>query len=261
MSTDVNDQHNEVLAETRGNVLVITLNRPAAKNAATAAMAESMAKILDDFDANDELFVAVITGAGQTFCSGMDLKGFVRGEKPSVEGRGFLSITEQPPKKPIIAAVEGYALAGGFETMLACDLVVAADTAKFGIPEVKRGLAAAAGGLLNLPSRTHRAVAMEMALTGDIYNAEFGHSNGFVNQLVAEGEAVNAALELAEKIAANGPLAVRASKRVIVESSEWNEDEKFAKQSEILDPVFVSKDAKEGASAFAEKRAPQWTGS
>ena len=141
------------------------------------------------------------------------------------------------------------------------DLVVAADTAKFGIPEVKRGLAAAAGGLLTLPSRTHRAVAMEMALTGDIYNAEFGHANGFVNQLVADGEAVNAALELAEKIAANGPLAVRASKRVIVESSEWAESEKFAKQSEILDPVFASKDAKEGATAFAEKRAPQWTGS
>lgn len=265
MSTTVNVQEtsvdSEVLTETRGNVLIITMNRPAAKNAATEAMAKDMAKILDDFEANDELFVAVLTGAAQTFCSGMDLKGFVRGEKPSVEGRGFLAITEQPPTKPIIAAVEGYALAGGFETMLACDLVVAAETAKFGIPEVKRGLAAAAGGLLTLPSRTHRAVAMEMALTGDIYSAEFGHAHGFVNQLVPEGEAVDAALKLAEKIAANGPLAVRASKRVIVESSEWDESEKFAKQSEILDPIFTSKDAKEGASAFAEKRAPQWTGS
>ena len=262
MSVDQKTNHeDEVLTEIRDNVLIITLNRPAAKNAATAAMAKSMAKILDDFDANDDLFVAVLTGAGQTFCSGMDLKGFVRGENPSVEGRGFLSITETPPQKPIIAAVEGYALAGGFETMLACDLVVAADTAKFGIPEVKRGLAAAAGGLLTLPSRTHRAIAMEMALTGDIYDAEFGHTNGFVNTLVSEGEAVNAALELAAKIAANGPLAVRASKRVIGESTEWSEQEQFAKQSEILDPIFASKDAKEGATAFAEKRAPRWTAS
>src|SRR5690625_3330447 len=251
----------EVLTEVQGAVLVITLNRPETKNAATAAMAEQMAEIIDDFEANDELFVAVITGAGQTFCSGMDLKAFVRGERPSIPGRGFLALTQRPPTKPVIAAVEGYALAGGFETMLACDLVVAAETAKFGVPEVKRGLAAAAGGLLTLPSRTHRAIAMEMALTGDIYSAEFGHSHGFVNQLVPEGEAVEAALKLAEKIAANGPLAVRASKRVIVESSEWDDDEKFTKQSEILDPIFTSNDAKEGASAFAEKRAPQWTGS
>src|SRR5690625_2051903 len=251
----------EVLTEVQGAVLVITLNRPETKNAATAAMAEQMAEIIDDFEANDELFVAVITGAGQTFCSGMDLKAFVRGERPSIPGRGFLALTQRPPTKPVIAAVEGYALAGGFETMLACDLVVASEAAKFGIPEVKRGLAAAAGGLLELPKRTHRAIAMEMALTGDIYSAEFGHSHGFVNQLVPEGEAVDAALKLADKIAANGPLAVRASKHVIVKSSEWDEDEKFTKQSEILDPIFTSNDAKEGASAFAEKRAPRWTGS
>lgn len=250
----------EVLTEVRGQVLVITLNRPKAKNAATAAMAAQMAQILDDFDSNDELFVAVITGAGKTFCSGMDLKGFVRGERPSVEGRGFLALTEAPPQKPLIAAVEGYALAGGFETMLACDLVVAADTAKFGIPEVKRGLAAAAGGLVNLPQRTHRAVAMEMALTGDIYSAEFGKTNGFVNRVVGDGEALDGALELAQTIAANGPLAVKASKQVIVESADWSTEEKFAKQGEIVNPVFTSADAKEGATAFAEKRAPQWTG-
>lgn len=250
----------EVLTEVQGSVLIITLNRPEAKNAATAAMAQQMAEILDDFEANDELFVAVITGAGKTFCSGMDLKGFVRGERPSIDGRGFLAITEQPPTKPVIAAVEGYALAGGFETMLACDLVVAAETAKFGIPEVKRGLAAAAGGLLELPKRTHRAVAMEMALTGDIYGAEFGYRHGFVNRLTADGDALEGALDLAKAIAANGPLAVKASKRVITESPAWSEDEKFTKQSEILNPVFASADAKEGATAFAEKRAPQWTG-
>jgi enoyl-CoA hydratase len=250
----------EVLREVRGRVLIITLNRPAAKNAATEAMAHQMAEILDDFDADDELSVAVITGAGGTFCSGMDLKGFMRGERPRVEGRGFLAITERPPSKPIIAAIEGYALAGGFETMLACDLVVAGETARFGIPEVKRGLAAKAGGLLNLPLRTHRAVAMEMALTGDLYDAEFGRTNGFVNRVVPQGQALDAAIGLAEKIAGNGPLAVRASKRVIVESGQWPQDQRFAYQSEILEPLFSSADAKEGAAAFAEKRAPQWTG-
>ncbi|GAA4284342.1 crotonase/enoyl-CoA hydratase family protein [Brevibacterium daeguense] len=259
-TTETTTVQDEVLTEVRGQVLIITLNRPKAKNAATENMAKKMAEILDDFESSDELFVAVITGAGNTFCSGMDLKGFVRGERPSVEGRGFLSLTEQPPKKPIIAAVEGYALAGGFETMLACDLVVAADTAKFGIPEVKRGLAAAAGGLVTLPQRTHRAVAMEMALTGDIYSAEFGKTNGFVNRIVGDGQALDAAIELAQTIAANGPLAVKASKQVIVESADWSTEEKFAKQSAIVDPVFTSADAKEGATAFAEKRAPRWTG-
>jgi enoyl-CoA hydratase len=258
--TETTTIQEEVLTEVRGQVLIITLNRPKAKNAATENMAKKMAEILDDFEANDDLFVAIITGAGKTFCSGMDLKGFVRGERPSVEGRGFLSLTEQPPQKPLIAAVEGYALAGGFETMLACDLVVAAETAKFGIPEVKRGLAAAAGGLVTLPQRTHRAVAMEMALTGDIYSAEFGKTNGFVNRIVGDGEALDAALELAQTIAANGPLAVKASKQVIVESTDWSSEEKFANQGAIVDPVFKSADAKEGATAFAEKRAPRWTG-
>ncbi|GAA2003477.1 crotonase/enoyl-CoA hydratase family protein [Brevibacterium samyangense] len=250
----------EVLTEIDGNVLVITLNRPKAKNAANAAMAQQMDAILTEFEANDSLYAAVITGAGKTFCSGMDLKGFLKGEKPSIEGKGFLALTQQTISKPVIAAVEGYALAGGFETMLACDMVVAADTAKFGIPEVKRGLAAAAGGLVTLPQRTHRAVAMEMALTGDIYPATFGKENGFVNRIVEDGKALEGALELARTIAANGPLAVKASKRIIVESIDWSTEEKFAKQQEIVDPVFVSADAKEGATAFAEKRAPQWTG-
>ena len=249
-----------VLTETAGNVLVITLNRPAARNAATAQMAQDMARILDEFEADDELFVAVLTGAGQTFCSGMDLKAFLRGERPSIPGRGFLALTEAPPSKPIIAAVEGYALAGGFETMLACDLVVAAETAKFGIPEVKRGLVAAAGGLVTLPERTHRAVAVEMALTGDIYPAEFGQRNGFVNWITGAGEALDGALELAQKIAANGPLAVRVSKQIITESADWPSADKFSRQRVLSDPVFESSDAKEGAAAFAEKRDPQWTG-
>ncbi|WP_291797164.1 crotonase/enoyl-CoA hydratase family protein [Brevibacterium sp.] len=250
----------EVLTEVRGNVLVITLNRPKAKNAANAAMAQQMVAALDRLESDDSLYVGVITGAGKTFCSGMDLKGFVRGERPSIPGRGFLGLTEGRINKPLIAAVEGYALAGGFETMLACDLVVAAETAKFGVPEVKRGLVAAAGGVVTLPNRTHRAVAMEMALTGDIYPATFGKENGFVNTIVADGGALDGALELAQKIAKNGPLAVRVSKQLIIESQDWSEEEKFAKQAPIVDPVFTSADAKEGATAFAEKREPDWTG-
>ncbi|WP_029089548.1 crotonase/enoyl-CoA hydratase family protein [Brevibacterium album] len=250
----------EVLTEVRGNVLVITLNRPQAKNAANAAMAQQMVAALDRLESDDSLYVGVITGAGGTFCSGMDLKGFVRGERPSIPGRGFLGLTEGRIAKPLIAAVEGYALAGGFETMLACDLVVAAETAKFGVPEVKRGLVAAAGGVVTLPKRTHRAVAMEMALTGDIYPATFGKENGFVNTIVGEGGALDGALELAQRIAKNGPLAVRVSKQLIVESQDWTDEEKFAKQAPIVDPVFTSADAKEGATAFAEKREPNWTG-
>lgn len=260
MSENQETQVDEVLTEIRGNVLIITLNRPEAKNAASQNMAQAMAKILDDFDANDDLFVGIITGAGKTFCSGMDLKGFLRGERPSVDGRGFLALTEAPPKKPLIAAVEGYALAGGFETMLACDLVVAADTAKFGVPEVKRGLVAAAGGVTILPQRTHRAIAMEMALTGNIYPAQFGKENGFVNTIVDDGKALEGALELAQTIAANGPLAVQVSKQVIVESQDWSQDETWAKQAPLIADVFESEDAKEGSRAFAEKRAPQWTG-
>ena len=249
-----------LLTEVRGEVLVITLNRPEAKNAATLRMAELMAEALDRLDADPALRAAVLTGAGGSFCAGMDLKGFVRGERPRVEGRGFLALTERPPAKPLIAAVEGHALAGGFETVLACDLVVAGRGARFGLPEVKRGLVAAAGGLLLLPRVTHRAVAMEMILTGDAYDAEFGRANGFVNRVVEDGEALGAAVELAERIARNGPLALQASKQVVDASADWPARERFARQRELIDPVFDSEDAREGARAFAEKRAPRWTG-
>ena len=249
-----------LLTEVRGEVLVITLNRPEAKNAATLRMAELMAEALDRLDADPALRAAVLTGAGGSFCAGMDLKGFVRGERPRIEGRGFLALTERPPAKPLIAAVEGHALAGGFETVLACDLVVAGRGARFGLPEVKRGLVAAAGGLLLLPRVTHRAVAMEMILTGDAYDAEFGRANGFVNRVVEDGEALGAAVELAERIARNGPLALQASKQVVDASADWPARERFAHQRELIDPVFDSEDAREGARAFAERRAPRWTG-
>ncbi|HMT44586.1 MAG TPA: crotonase/enoyl-CoA hydratase family protein [Chakrabartia sp.] len=249
----------EVLTEVRDGVLIITLNRPEAKNAANKALAEGVAAALDRLDSEDELRVGIITGAGNTFCSGMDLKGFLRGESPSVPGRGFAGLTEAPPKKPLIAAVDGYALAGGFELMLACDLCVANKDAKFGIPEAKRGLAAAAGGLVRLPRLIAPRVAMELALTGDFVSAQRAYEIGLVNRLT-DGVALDAALELAAAITANGPLAVARSKQIIVESREWSDADMWKKQQETLGNLFMSEDAREGATAFAEKRKPNWKG-
>lgn len=256
----MSDSAESVLVEAAGGVMVITINRPGAKNAMTLEAAEKIAAALDDLDSRDDLTVGIITGAGGTFCAGMDLKGFLRGERPSLPGRGFAGLTEKPPAKPLLAAVEGYALAGGCEITLACDMVVAAKGAKFGVPEVKRGLAAAAGGLLRLPDRIGLNAAMELALTGDFLPAQRAYELGLVNRVTEDGQALAGARELAAKIAANGPLAVRASKQVMVESPAWAPDEKFAKQWEILDPVFSSEDAQEGSRAFAEKRAPNWKG-
>jgi enoyl-CoA hydratase len=177
-----------------------------------------------------------------------------------VEGRGFGGIVERPPAKPIIAAVEGYALAGGFELVLSCDLVVASREAKFGLPEPKRGLVAGAGGLLRLPRRIPYHIAMEIALTGDFYPATRLAELGLVNRVTEPGEALAAAKELAAKIAENAPLALKGSKRIIVESTDWSREEMFERQRAIVDPIFGSKDAMEGAAAFAEKRAPRWSG-
>lgn len=251
---------NDVLVIYEPGVAVITINRPQARNAVTRAVSESVAAALDELDRRDDLRVGIITGAGGNFCAGMDLKAFLRGERPSIAGRGFAGLTEAPPRKPLIAAVEGYALAGGCEVVLACDLVVAGRTAQFGIPEVKRGLAAAAGGLLRLPHRIPPQIAMELALTGDMLTAQRGYELGLVNRLAEDGHALEEALALAGKISANGPLAVMASKRVIREHEQWPEPERFVRQREIIDPVFSSEDAKEGARAFAEKRRPNWTG-
>ncbi|MDR0259911.1 MAG: crotonase/enoyl-CoA hydratase family protein [Comamonas sp.] len=250
----------ELLVETRGPVLIMQLNRPQARNAATLEMAEAMASALDALDSQPELRVGIITGAGGSFCAGMDLKGFLQGKRPSLPGRGFCGLTMRPPAKPLIAAVEGYALAGGFEVALACDLIVAARDAKFGLPEVKRGLAASAGGLLRLPKRLPYHVAMECILTGDMFGAERFAELGLVNRLTEPGGALDAALALAQAIAANGPLAVAASKQVASQSGEWPLAEMFDRQAEITAPVFSSQDAREGAAAFAEKRAPVWKG-
>ncbi len=249
-----------LLVEVRGNVQIMTLNRPEARNAATLKMSEAMVAALDALDANPALSVGIITGAGGSFCAGMDLKGFLQGKRPSVPGRGFCGVTMRPPRKPLIAAVEGYALAGGFEVVLACDLIVAARNAQFGLPEVKRGLAATAGGLMRLPKRLPYHVAMECILTGDMLGAERAAQLGLVNRLTEVGGALDAALQLAAAVAANGPLSLIASKQVANESAEWGRDEMWERQAVITTPVFESQDAREGAAAFAEKRKPVWKG-
>ena len=250
----------EVLTERQGRTLVITINRPEARNAFNLAVATGLANAMDELDDTAELSVAIVTGAGGNFCAGMDLKAFMAGEVPSIPGRG-IGFTERPPRKPVIAAVEGYALAGGTEIVLATDLVVASKGAKFGIPEVKRGLVAAGGGLLRLPHRIPYQKALELALTGESFTAEQAAQWGFVNVLTEPGDALAGALALAERISANGPLAVAATKEIIVKSAGWTEEEMWTKQGELIKPVFASKDAMEGATAFAEKRAPNWTGS
>ena len=249
----------EVLTSEENGILVVTINRPEAKNAMTKAAAEGIAAAMDRLDSDDNLRVGILTGAGGTFCSGMDLKGFLRGESPSIEGRGFGGIVQKPPEKPLIAAVEGYALAGGLELMIACDLVVASTGAKFGIPEVKRGLVAAAGGVMMLPDQIPERIAMELALTGDFIDADRAYELGLINR-ITDGEALVAAKELAASIVANGPLAVRVSKQVIKQSRGWPMDERYTRQTQLIAPVFVSEDAREGAAAFAEKRAPNWKG-
>ncbi|MEU0497447.1 crotonase/enoyl-CoA hydratase family protein [Mycobacterium sp. NPDC006124] len=249
----------EVLTERRGRTLVITINRPEARNAFNLAVAQGLADAMDELDDTVELSVGIVTGAGGNFCAGMDLKAFMAGEVPSIRGRG-IGFTERPPRKPVIAAVEGYALAGGTEIVLATDLVVASKDAKFGIPEVKRGLVAAGGGLLRLPHRIPYQKALELALTGESFTAEQAAQWGFVNVVTEPGGALDGALALAERISANGPLAVAVTKEVIVKSAGWSDDEMWSKQRELINPVFASKDAMEGATAFAEKRAPNWTG-
>ncbi len=255
----MNDQ-SPVLTERRDRVLLITINRPDQRNAVNAAVAAGIAAALDTLDGDAALSVGVLTGAGKGFCSGMDLKAFVAGDRPHAEGRGFAGIVQRPPSKPLIAAVEGFALAGGLEVALACDLIVAARGARLGIPEVKRSLVAAGGALLRLPRALPRNLAMELALTGDPIEAERGYELGLVNRLTEPGAALDEALALAEAIAANGPLALAATKRVMVDSVDWPDTEFFKRQDEIVRPVMTSEDAREGATAFAEKRAPVWTG-
>jgi enoyl-CoA hydratase len=251
---------NEVLVDVTDGVMTITINRPEAKNAINKAVAQGISAAMDNLDSDDSVRVAIITGAGGTFCAGMDLKAFVTGEMPFIPGRGFAGFVEKLPRKPLIAAVEGYALAGGLEVAIACDMIVAADNSKFGIPETKRGLAAGAGGLMRLPQQISPRIAMELALTGDFIDSARAAQLGLINQVVPAGTALDAAKALAARIAANGPLAVAVSKQVILESADWSTADMWKKQGELVAPVFSSEDAMEGSIAFAEKRAPNWKG-
>ncbi len=254
-----------VLLVREGAVLIITINRPAVRNAFNQATAQGVADAVDLLDNDPNIVVGIITGAGGNFSSGMDLKAFAQsapGDRPSeIAGRGFGGITERPPVKPLIAAVEGYALAGGCELALACDLIVAADSARFGLPEVTRGLVAGSGGAIRLARRIPVQIALEYALTGAHMTAADAHRWGLVNRLVAHGGAVDEARILATQIAANAPLSIAATKRIVVQSADWSMDQAWVNQREIVDAVLRSNDAAEGALAFAEKRAPRWTGS
>ncbi|HEY7961706.1 MAG TPA: crotonase/enoyl-CoA hydratase family protein [Solirubrobacteraceae bacterium] len=249
-----------VLTERRDNVLLITIDRPQVRNAVNAAVAEGIAHALEALDGDDALSVGVLTGAGGFFCAGMDLGAFVKGESPWFGDRGFAGIAQRSCRKPLIAAIEGFAVAGGMEIALACDLIVAAKGAKMGIPEAKRSLVAAGGALLRLPRRMPYHVVMELALTGDTLPAERFHELGVVNHLAAPGEAVQGALELAGRLAKSGPLALIASKRILQEQFDWDSAEMWQRQAAISGPVFASEDAQEGASAFKEKREPVWRG-
>lgn len=249
-----------LIEERRGRVLVLTINRPQVRNALNREVSEAIAAALDGLDADPGLSVGVLTGAGGTFSSGMDLKAFGEGQLPVVEGRGLAGFAERPPTKPLIAAVEGYALAGGFEVALACDLIVAARDAIFGLPEVRRGLLAAGGALIRLPRRIPFNAAMDLALTGAPIDGERAAALGIVNRLAEPGGALAAALELAEQIAANGPLAVAAAKQVIAFANEHGESESWERQRPINERIAASEDAREGARAFVEKREPVWRG-
>jgi enoyl-CoA hydratase len=249
-----------VLTERRGNVLLITINRPEVRNAVNAAVAAGIAGALEELDGDAELSVGILTGAGGFFCAGMDLGAFVKGESPWFGDRGFAGIAQRSARKPLIAAIEGFAVAGGMEIALACDLIVAAEGAKLGIPEAKRSLVAAGGALLRLPRRMPYHVVMELALTGELLAAERFHEFGVVNRISQTGQAVHDALELAGKVAGSGPLALIASKQILQEQFDWSADEMWERQGAISGPVFASEDAKEGANAFKEKREPVWKG-
>jgi enoyl-CoA hydratase len=250
----------ELLIKRDGGVLTLTINRPQSRNAINEAAAQAIAGAVTELDGSPDLSVAVLTGADGTFCAGMDLKAFLAGERPSTPGRGFAGLVEVPPAKPIIAAVEGAAVAGGFEIALACDLIVAAEDARFGLPEVRRGLVAAGGGLLRLSRHVPYHLAVEWALTGDYLSAADARAAGLVSRVTPPGEALAQATGLAQRIARNGPLAVAATKRILAECPDWPMAEAFDRQREITESVRASADAREGARAFVEKREPRWQG-
>jgi len=241
-------------------VQVISINRPQVRNAINRAVSEAVAAAVDELDERADLTLGIITGTGGNFCTGMDLKAFLAGELVALPGRGLAGFIQHPRRKPMIAAVEGWAVAGGFEIALACDLIVAARDARFGLPEVKRGLVAAAGGLLRLPRRIPQAIAKQLALTGEPLSAADASRLGLVNELTEPGQALDGALDLARRITPNGPLAVRITKQILDQALDGTVAEGFSRQEPMVAQILASADAREGAAAFAEKRPPAWTG-
>jgi enoyl-CoA hydratase len=257
--SDNSTPETRILKEKRGNVLVITINRPEARNAFDSVSARGMHDAMDMLDEQDDLFAGVITGTGGNFSAGADLKAMAQGGTRHTERGGF-GIMRRPARKPLIAAVEGYAVGGGFEICLTCDLIVAARTAKFGLPEVRHNVAAIGGGLFRLPRRIPYHLAMEMALTGEFREAAWLAAHGLINRVVDEGKALEEALALANRILVNGPTAVAASKEIMFMSSEWTEEEAWERQAPIASVAFDAEDRAEGLRAFAEKRRPVWKG-
>ncbi|MFF3592872.1 crotonase/enoyl-CoA hydratase family protein [Streptomyces sp. NPDC002387] len=250
----------DVRTQRAGTTLLITIDRPQARNSVNAVVATLLAKALDELEADPELRTGVLTGAGGTFSAGMDLKAALRGESPNVPGRGFGGVAEVERTKPLIAAVEGWAMGGGFELALACDLIVAAEDAHFGLPEVKRGLIAAGGGVIRLPRRIPYHLAMEFLLTGEPVSGARAGELGLANRVVPTGQAVEQALLLAEQLAANAPLALAAVKEVTLAADGAPEAEAFAAQRTVMAGLMASADVREGMTAFAERRTPRWTG-
>ena len=249
-----------LLTRREDDILIVILNRPHALNAVDRPLAEAIEAVMDSYAADRKLRVAVITGAGGTFCSGADLKSVARGESRSTPGRGSFGVMRRPPLKPLIAAVEGYALGGGFELALSCDLIVAARNSQFGLPEVKRCRVAVGGGLFRLPKRLPYHLAMQLALTGVTRSAESMQGFGLFAALSEQGSALADALALARVIASNAPLAVQATKQIIQESVSWDSDDAWDLQMTIAEEATNSSDAIEGLQAFIEKRQPTWTG-
>lgn len=240
--------------------LLITLNRPEARNAVNGQVARELAAALDALDRDRSLVVGILRGEGKGFSAGMDLKAFLEGDVPTFEDRGFGGFAQRGPRTPLIAAIEGFAVAGGLEMALACDLIVAASDAKLGLPEVKRSLIAAGGGLLRLAQRIPYHVAAEIALTGDHLPVQRLYEVGLVNRIAEPGHALDEALALAGRLVDNAPLALEGSKYVLERAADWGLEQGWQEQEPVMVKVNTSEDAREGATAFAERRAPVWQG-